>query len=392
MKLNLWLACIAALSGHFCTATARENARDILERSLQVQQSFRSLEGRYRSMFTNFAPGDDTPAADWSGRFVIARSVPDGAVDRLFCRDFDNLKGEPGDSMSQYINGVSNIRIKPDGTGEADKLSYITSASVVSCLNQMESRTKLMLDSLANVQLSDTVIDGNKCHLLELHTSDPEGEGWYRLAIDANSMMPIWYKRRDMCTGNFVMDQSSLTELYGLKVNLPVDSSVFEAPAFRTAQLAAMGSCRVGEIASSWKDLPDAVTGQLYSLDSLIQAGNVVVMDWSTSTCGACVMAMPTIDSLFRHYRNAGAKVTFVMMNPSDSRAQALGLIERKKIEYPVLRCPETVANSYGLAAFPVFLVVDRDGQIVFNQGGFGGNSDALYQQLKAAIDSSLQL
>lgn len=391
MKLNLWLACIVALSGHFCTATARENAREILEKSLRVQQSFRSLEGRYRSMFTNFAPDDDSPAGDGSGRFIIARSVPEGDVDRLFSRDFDLLRGVPGDSSSQYINGVKNIRIEPDGTGEADELSYITSTYIVSCLNQMEDRTKRMLDSVATVQLSDTVIDGRACYLFALHTRFSDGEGWYRLAIDANSMMPVWYKRRDMCTGDFVMDQSSLTELFELKVNMPVDSSVFEAPAFRTAQRAAMGSCNVGETASSWKDLPDAVTGQLYSLDSLIQAGNVVVMDWSTSTCGACVMAMPTIDSLFRHYRNAGAKVAFVMMNPSDSRAQAQGLIERKKIEYPVLRCPETVANSYGLAAFPVFLVVDRDGQIVFNQGGFGGNSDALYQQLKAAIDTSLQ-
>lgn len=342
-------------------------------------------------MFTNFAPGDDTPASDGSGRFIIARSVPGGAVDRLFCRNFDDLKGMPGDSLSHYINSVSNITIKPDGTGEADQLSYITSATIVSYLNQIEDRTKRMLDSVANVQLSDTVIDGRKCHLLGLHTSDPDGEGWYRLAIDSQNWMPVCYKRRDMCTGNFVMDQSSLIELHGLKVNPPVDSSVFEAPVFRAVQQAVMGSCHVGEMAPHWTRIPNAATGQLYSLDSLIKAGNVVMMDWSTSTCGACVMAMPTIDSLYRHYHTVGAKVAFVMMNPYDSRTQALGLIERKKIEYPVLLCSETVANSYGLAAFPVFLVVDRDGQIVFNQGGFGGNSDELYQELKAAIDKALQ-
>lgn len=390
MKTLISLAGIAVAAGLLSTATARENARTLLEKSLQVQQSFRSLEGRYRSMFTNFAPDDDTPASDGSGRFIIARSVPGGAVDRLFSRNFNLLRGVPGDSLSQYINGVSNITIEPDGTGEADELSYITYATIVSCLNQMENRTKLMLDSVTSVQLSDTVIDGRKCHLFYLHTSDSEGAGWYRLAIDAHNLMPVWYKRRDMCTGNFVMDQSSIIELHGLKMNLPVDSSIFEAPAFRTAQQVVMGSCNVGEMAPRWTGMPDAVTGQLYSLDSLLKAGNVVMMDWSTSTCGACVMAMPTIDSLYRHYRALGAKVAFVMMNPSDSREQALGLIERKKIEYPVLRCPRTVANSYGLAAFPVFLVVDRDGKIVFNQGGFGSN-DPLYQKLETVIDKALQ-
>ena len=389
MKTRILLACMAVATCHLRAAAAEQNTRGILERSLQAQQSFRSLEGEHRSRHTNFAPDDNTLASDHAGRFVIARSTATGAVDRLFSRDFDQLKGVPGDSSSQYINGVANIRIEPDGTGETDELSYITSTYIVSDLNYMERKMRLMIDSVETVEQSDTVIDGRACYLLALHTRFSDGDGWCKLAIDKQNMLPLWCTRRDRATGNFKMDQSSWIELRGLKVNMPVDSSVFDAAEFKMAPQAVLGSCQVGETAPKWKDVPDAVTGRLYSLDSLLEAGNVVVMDWSTSTCGACIMAMPTIDSLYRHYRKEGAKVAFVMMNPGDSRKQALSLIERKGIEYPVLLCRASVAEAYGLQAYPVFLVVGRDGQIVFNQGGFGTGSP-LYQRLKEAVDKAL--
>lgn len=344
-------------------------------------------------MYTNFALDDNTPAGDYSGRFILMRSQQNGPIDRLFCREADNLKGEPGDSTTRYADGESYHYIFPDGTGECTRADDIKNNSIIRFLETTETRTQQMFDSIATVQLPDTVIDGRPCFLFSLHISShsqsDSSDEWYKLAIDRQHLLPIWYGRRDRATGSFAMDQSSTDELHRLQVNPIVTPDMFKAPAYRRAPQAKSGSCSVGETAPLWENLPDAATGRLYSLDSLLQSGNTVVMDWSTSTCGACVMAMPTIDSLYREYRDKGSKVTFIMMDHGDSREQALSLIKRKKIEYPVLLCPKSVADAYGLYSYPVFLVIARDGRVVFNQGGFGGNSDYLRKRLTEAIDAA---
>lgn len=394
MKLHLLPAVAILTMSNLWAATGQEDCKAILKRSLDAQQAWHTVSGEYRVMFTNFAPGDDTPAADHRGRFTVGRAETGGTIDRLFIRDHNYLKGATKDSSTQYADGNRCYYIAPDGTGEEWKMKNIEGLWAVSIFAQMEARTRQLLDSAATVRLQDTLIDGRSCYLFALRTrsqtSEDKGEGWYRQAIDRESLLPVWQTRRDRVSGGFDMDQSDTMELRRLRIDMPVAADIFEVPDFQKADTTPQGSCHTGETAPVWKHVPDAVTGRLYSLDSLLGAGNVVVMDWSTSTCGACIMAMPTVDSLYRHYRSTGAKVAFFMMNPGDSQKQALSLIERKGIEYPVLFCPKMVADAYGIQAYPVFLVVGRDGKIVFNQGGFGGNSDALYQQLEAAIDKAL--
>lgn len=376
------------------TAAAKDTPHDILNQSLRAQRSLRSLSGNYRGMYTNFALDDNTPAGVYSGRFILMRSQQNGPIDRLFCRETDNLKGEPGDSTTRYADGENYHYIFPDGIGECTKADGIKNNSIIHFLENTEARTQQMLDSTATVQLPDTVIDGRPCYLFFLHISSHSqsgsSDGWYKLAIDRQHLLPLWYGRRDRSTGSFAMDQSSIDELHRLQVNPIVTPDMFKAPVYKTAQQVKVGSCNVGEQAPLWENLPDAATGRLYTLDSLLKAGNVVVMDWSTSTCGACIMAMPTIDSLYREYRDKGSKVSFIMMDHGDSREQALSLIKRKKIEYPVLLCPKSVADAYGLHAYPVFLVVGSDGKIVFNRGGFSGNSDNLRKRLTEAINTVL--
>lgn len=375
------------------TAAAKDTPHDILRRSLRAQRAYHSLSGNYRGMFTNFALDDNTPAGDYSGRFILMRSQQNGPIDRLFCHETDNLKGEPEDSISWYADCDGTHMVKRDGNGEYFNTGGIEITGIGGIITRIAEHTQLMLDSTATVQLPDTVIDGRPCYLFSLHISSHSqsgsSDGWYKLAIDRQHLLPLWYGRRDRSTGGFVMDQSSIDELHRLQVNTHVTPDMFKAPVYKTAQQVTVGSCNVGEQAPLWENLPDAATGRLYTLDSLLKAGNVVVMDWSTSTCGACIMAMPTIDSLYREYRDKGAKVTFIMMDHGDSREQALSLIERKKIEYPVLLCPKSVANAYGLYSYPVFLVIARDGRVVFNQGGFGGDSDSLRKRLTEAIDAA---
>ncbi|HJE87670.1 hypothetical protein [Rikenella microfusus] len=146
-------------------ASAQEaTAHDILDQSLRVQHAFRSLSGTYRTMFTNFAPDDDTPAAAHAGRFILMRSRPNGPIDRLNFRDANLLKETPGDSVTCCADGTGMYYISPDGTGERLETTAIESMWIVSILDKMEARTRQMLDSAATAQLPDTTIDGRQCY------------------------------------------------------------------------------------------------------------------------------------------------------------------------------------------------------------------------------------
>lgn len=386
MKLPFWFLGITVTVCHLSVSAAISDP--ILERSLQAQQSYHTLSGRFRTMFTNFALDDDTPASDYSGRFTVARTQPQGRVDRVFSREHNDLKAEPLDSISSYVDGQLLTYIMPDGTGKTDKAEEIQGTAIMNILRLMETGTRRMIDSTGTRQLPDTVIDGRKCYLFTWQSIMPDGGIWDTLAIESKSLLPVWHGSRNRSTERIIFDQRRVGELKELQIDIPFVATLFDAPPFRTAQQAAQGSCNEGESAPKWTDLPDAATGRLYSLDSLLTAGNVVVMDWSTSTCGSCVAALPIIDSVYRHYRSAEAKVTFVMMNHGDSKKQAQGLIERKGIDYPVLLCPASVADAYGLYAYPVFLVVDRTGKIVYNHKG---GRDTLYRGLVEAIDSAVK-
>lgn len=374
----------------------RGKTRPILQKSLEAQHSLRSLSGRYRILFTNFAPDDDTPAGDRSGRFTIARSRRGGAWELVFVRTADRLWGEPGDSSSQYADGARYLYIQPDGTGKEYDTTMVRNDYAVSTVTRVEQLTQQFLNDPAARREADTVIRGRTCYLFSLQTVSPNreagGETKFqgRLAIDRGTLLPVWSTCRNSSNGEFSFDQTSVAELRECRPNVPVDPTIFAPPAFRTREQTVAEGCEPGNRAPTWKNLPDAVTGKLYSLDSLLEAGNVVVMDWSTSTCGSCLQAMPTIDTLFRRYRESGAAVVFAMMNPGDSKRQAVSLAERKGIAYPILLCPDSVADRYGIQAYPVFLAVGRDGRVVFRQNGYDGRPERLRDSLKAAIDTAL--
>jgi thiol-disulfide isomerase/thioredoxin len=96
--------------------------------------------------------------------------------------------------------------------------------------------------------------------------------------------------------------------------------------------------------------LPDLRGGGTVDLASL--AGQPIVMNFWSSTCGPCRQETPAMASVAR---SVGGKVRFVGIDTADSRAKAIAFIAKYQVPYQIAFDPDgTTADQYGVPGLPV--------------------------------------
>jgi peroxiredoxin len=100
----------------------------------------------------------------------------------------------------------------------------------------------------------------------------------------------------------------------------------------------------------------------------------VVVLVFWTSWCARCSQAMPLYKSLYRQHQAAGLKVLAVAIDGETDVAEKL--VKDFGIEFPVLLDRDhQVSRMYDLGKMPMTVVIDREGEVVFIDSGFRGDS-----------------
>ncbi len=108
-------------------------------------------------------------------------------------------------------------------------------------------------------------------------------------------------------------------------------------------------------------ELPVLDTNRAQSLASL--RGQVVLLEFWTSTCVGCIGATPKLNRLHRRYADKGFVVLGINTD-GDQGVQARDVVKDRAIIYPVLIDAGTVAQSYGIYATPTAVLVDAKGKI----------------------------
>lgn len=116
-----------------------------------------------------------------------------------------------------------------------------------------------------------------------------------------------------------------------------------------------------------------SVAGQTVRLADL--RGKVVLIDFFASWCEPCMKELPELEKLAQQLK--GRDIVFVGINIDREKKNALDLVSRFKLTFPVLLDPEgKVAERYDPPKMPSSYVVDREGTVRFVNEGFGGAAD----------------
>lgn len=122
---------------------------------------------------------------------------------------------------------------------------------------------------------------------------------------------------------------------------------------------------KVGETAPNWT-LP-SVSGDSVTLSNL--HGKLVFLDFYFNNCGACIEALPQMNALYEKYKNRNIK--FFAINFADNLPEIQLQLAKTPINYTVLyNAKARVAPSYNIYRAPTYLLIDKDGKIVYAQNG----------------------
>jgi thiol-disulfide isomerase/thioredoxin len=107
--------------------------------------------------------------------------------------------------------------------------------------------------------------------------------------------------------------------------------------------------------------------------------GQVVMINFWASWCGACRQAMPALNGLDEKYRRAGLVLLSINIDDETHRAEqmALGL----KIRFPVLRDEQKVVSRlYQADTMPLTVLIDREGMVRYSHVGYNLGDEHKYQ------------
>lgn len=135
------------------------------------------------------------------------------------------------------------------------------------------------------------------------------------------------------------------------------------------------------------------LTGKPYNKDETFKLAdiktNFIILDFWYSSCYPCIKGIPSVNRLYRDYKDKGVAVYGVNMVDEDqkSKARLEKFFKNNLMEYTPIMVDPALSPEIGIRAYPTLLVLDKDYQIIYMEDGF---SEELYEKVAAFLDSKL--
>jgi peroxiredoxin len=99
-------------------------------------------------------------------------------------------------------------------------------------------------------------------------------------------------------------------------------------------------------------------------------AGRVVVLDFWSTSCGACVEALPELEAVYRAYRGRGAEVLGINLEPG-IEPSVRAFVRSRGLTYPMYVDATGEARSrYKVRSIPFLVVIGADGIVRWTHRG----------------------
>jgi peroxiredoxin len=112
--------------------------------------------------------------------------------------------------------------------------------------------------------------------------------------------------------------------------------------------------------------------------------GKVVLVNFWATTCGGCVLEIPSFIELQQKYGNSSftavgisADIPYNGLKTADEAWQKVHpFIAKHQMNYPILMGDDAVINSYGFQAYPATYLIDRSGHVAATYVGVVSKED----------------
>ncbi|MDR0597664.1 MAG: redoxin domain-containing protein [Treponema sp.] len=106
----------------------------------------------------------------------------------------------------------------------------------------------------------------------------------------------------------------------------------------------------------------EAPDGTVIRLSDL--KGKALFLNFWATWCGPCRMEMPSMEALYRRFKDRGLEILAV--NVRENRRDVAAFMEEMSLSFPAaLDLRGDIASDYGIEAFPTTYLIDRNGGIV---------------------------
>ncbi|MES2651257.1 MAG: TlpA disulfide reductase family protein [Bacteroidota bacterium] len=241
--------------------------------------------------------------------------------------------------------------------------------------------------------LSDTLLNKIPCHHIKIIAYDTvirkeHHYTIYDIYLNKSNFLPVRTKnssRGTLSKGgyevqgmiNYVQEQTYTNYKINDK-NFP-DLSEFKIPAdYQPEKNVSKLPLAKGTDAPAW--MLENTGGKLLSNKDL--KGKVVLIDFTATSCVACILAVPTMNNLHKKYANTAVEI--VSINSWDKKESIIKFAKQHKMNYPVYVDPKKLEEKYNVSSIPTFYIIDKNGKVA---ASFSGFSDKLEAQLISKIE-----
>jgi len=130
------------------------------------------------------------------------------------------------------------------------------------------------------------------------------------------------------------------------------------------------------------------ITGETFTNDTL--KGKVVLLQFWTTWCPYCRREQSVVDSIDREF--AGKGVVVLAIDVAESKKKVKQYLQDTPRSCRIVLTEDTnLAAMYQANSYPIYVVIDRDGNIAAEQRGAGGERMLRRMLRKAGVESEAQ-
>ena len=200
--------------------------------------------------------------------------------------------------------------------------------------------------------------------------------------ISRETMLPLSVRQHQETLGHV---QDLFYEAKEVDINNPSFSYNFSFPGFlkdyRQQIIIKSGS---PVLTLKDKEAPDfeLVSFDNKSISLSKMRGKAVLLDFWELWCGPCLESMPKVQKLYDTYKEKGLLV-YGVTNETKQIQSSKQSVQDRKISFPMLIGNEQLKKNYKLNAIPLYILIDKNGKVVFVSEGYSDNMEAA---IKAAL------